>query len=54
MEVARADNDPQMLAQFAKFGIDPLSSGPSEFATMVAADIALWGTAVKIAGLEAR
>jgi tripartite-type tricarboxylate transporter receptor subunit TctC len=40
-EVARADNDPQMLTQFAKFGIDPLSSGPSEFATMVAADIAL-------------
>ena len=43
-----------MLAQFAKFGIDPLSSGPSEFATMVAADIALWGKAVKIAGLETR
>jgi tripartite-type tricarboxylate transporter receptor subunit TctC len=53
-EIARADNDPAMLAQFAKFGIDPLRSTPGEFAALVAGDIALWGKAVKIAGLETR
>ncbi len=42
---------PQRL-EMRTFGVDPLRSTPAEFAAMVSSDIALWGRAVKLAGLE--
>jgi tripartite-type tricarboxylate transporter receptor subunit TctC len=51
-EVARAVKDPSLSERLASNGVDPLGNSPEEFATMIAADIALWGEAVKIAGVE--
>jgi tripartite-type tricarboxylate transporter receptor subunit TctC len=33
-------------------GVDPLGNSPSEFAAQIAADIAFWTEAVKLAGLQ--
>jgi tripartite-type tricarboxylate transporter receptor subunit TctC len=51
-EVSRAVEEPKFAERLAGFGVDPLGNTPEEFAAMVAADIALWGEAIKIAGLR--
>jgi tripartite-type tricarboxylate transporter receptor subunit TctC len=50
-EVARAVKDPKTIERFASYGVDPLGSTPQEFAATIAADIALWAEAVKVAGV---
>jgi tripartite-type tricarboxylate transporter receptor subunit TctC len=51
-EVARAVKDPTVAERLASTGADPLGNTPEEFATMIAADLALWPEAVKIAGVQ--
>jgi tripartite-type tricarboxylate transporter receptor subunit TctC len=53
-EVARAVKEPVFAERLAAFGVDPLGNSPAAFATMIAADIALWGEAIKLAGPEAK
>src|SRR5262249_14818544 len=53
-EVSRAAKDAAFAERLAAFGVDPLGNTPEEFAAMIAADIALWGEAVKIAGIQAK
>jgi tripartite-type tricarboxylate transporter receptor subunit TctC len=51
-EFARALNDPQFLAHMQKAGVEPAAdASPAEFASFIAKEIALWGEAVKIAGV---
>jgi len=52
-EVSHASNDAKFAERLAAFGVDPLGNTPEAFAAMIAADIALWGEAVKIAGIQA-
>jgi tripartite-type tricarboxylate transporter receptor subunit TctC len=49
-EVARTVKDPQLAEKLAGIGVDPLGNTPDAFAAMVAADIALWKEAVRVAG----
>ena len=51
-EVSAAVRDPKIVERLANFGVDPLGNSPEEFAAMIAADIALWADAVKIAGVQ--
>jgi tripartite-type tricarboxylate transporter receptor subunit TctC len=51
LEVAHMAKDPEIVAQFGRFGVDPIGNRPAEFAAMIATDIKLWSRAVKIAGL---
>ena len=51
-EVSRAVKDAKFAERLAAFGIDPLGNTPVEFAAMIAADIAMWGEAIKIAGVQ--
>jgi tripartite-type tricarboxylate transporter receptor subunit TctC len=51
-EVSRAVKDAKFSERLAAFGVDPLGNTPAQFAAMIAADIALWGEAVKIAGVR--
>jgi tripartite-type tricarboxylate transporter receptor subunit TctC len=51
-EVARAVKDAKFAERLAAFGIDPLGNTPVEFAAMIAADIAMWSEAIKIAGVQ--
>jgi tripartite-type tricarboxylate transporter receptor subunit TctC len=51
-EVARAVRDPKIAQRLANFGVDPLGNTPEEFAAQIAADIALWAEAVKMAGTQ--
>jgi tripartite-type tricarboxylate transporter receptor subunit TctC len=51
-EVSAAVKDPKIVERLANFGVDPLGNSPEEFAAMIAADIALWADAVKIAGVQ--
>jgi tripartite-type tricarboxylate transporter receptor subunit TctC len=51
-EVSRAVKDPKLAERFAGYGVDPVGNSPAEFAAQIAADIALWGEAVKIAGVQ--
>jgi tripartite-type tricarboxylate transporter receptor subunit TctC len=53
-EVSRATRDAAFAERLAAFGVDPLGNTPEAFATMIAADIALWGEAIKIAGIQAK
>ena len=53
-EVSRAAKDATFAERLAAFGVDPLGNTPEAFAAMIAADIALWGEAVKIAGIQAK
>jgi tripartite-type tricarboxylate transporter receptor subunit TctC len=51
-EFARALNDPQFVAHMQKAGVEPAAdASPAEFASFIAKEIALWGEAVKIAGV---
>jgi len=49
-EVSRAVKDPKIAEHLTASGIDPLGNSPDQFAAQIAADIALWAEAVKIAG----
>lgn len=51
-EVSRAVKDLKFAERLAAFGIDPLGNTPVEFAAMIAADIAMWSEAIKIAGVQ--
>jgi tripartite-type tricarboxylate transporter receptor subunit TctC len=51
-EVSRATRDGAFAERLAAFGVDPLGNSPEEFAAMIAADIALWGEALTIAGIQ--
>jgi tripartite-type tricarboxylate transporter receptor subunit TctC len=51
-EVARAVRDPRIAERLIANGVDPLGNSPEEFAAQIAADIALWAEAVKIAGVQ--
>src|SRR5262245_35041160 len=50
-EVARSVREPRLVERLAGFGVDPLGNRPEEFSAMIAADLALWGEAIKIAGI---
>jgi tripartite-type tricarboxylate transporter receptor subunit TctC len=52
IEIARAVKDPTVAERLDANGVDRFSNSPEEFAAMIAADIALWGEAVKIAGVQ--
>jgi len=51
-EVSGAVKDPKLVERLAGTGVDPLGNSPEEFAAMIAADMALWAEAVKIAGVQ--
>jgi tripartite-type tricarboxylate transporter receptor subunit TctC len=51
-EFARAANDQKFVARLDQEGVDPLGSSPAETAKFIAADMALWAEAVKIAGVS--
>jgi tripartite-type tricarboxylate transporter receptor subunit TctC len=51
-EISRAAKDPKFVERLAALGVDPLGNSPEEFAAQIAADIAFWAEAVKIAGVQ--
>jgi tripartite-type tricarboxylate transporter receptor subunit TctC len=51
-EVSGAVKDPNVAERLASNGVDPLGNSPEEFAAMIAAEIAFWAEAVKIAGVQ--
>jgi len=53
-EVARGVHTPQLARRLIDNGYEPLGNTPDEFAATIAADIALWAEAVKIAGVQDR
>ena len=53
-EIALGVKDPKVVERLTEYGVDPLGSSPEEFATMIAADIALWSEAVKVADDKTR
>jgi tripartite-type tricarboxylate transporter receptor subunit TctC len=53
-EVARAVKDPVIAQRLAGGGVDPVGNTPEAFAAMIAADIALWEEAIKIAGVQVK
>ena len=53
-ETRRAVEDPKTAKMLAAAGLDPAWSGPDEFAATIAADIPVWGEAVKISGIAAQ
>jgi tripartite-type tricarboxylate transporter receptor subunit TctC len=51
-EFGRALNDPQFIAHMHQAGVEPAAdASPAAFAAFIAKEIALWGEAVKIAGV---
>ena len=51
-ELARALKDPQFVAHMQKLGVEPAAdASPAAFSAFIAKEIALWGEAVKIAGV---
>ena len=50
--VGRTVKDANVVERLASYGIDPLGSSPEAFAATIAADVALWAEAVKIAGVK--
>jgi tripartite-type tricarboxylate transporter receptor subunit TctC len=51
-EFGRALKDPQFIEHMHKAGVEPAAdASPTAFATFIAKEIALWGEAVKIAGV---
>jgi len=43
--------DASFVEQLHKNGVDPADPNPAEFAAFIGKEIALWGEAVKIAGV---
>ena len=50
-EIARALKDQQVRQRLISYGVDPLGDSPEQFAATIAADLALWAEAVKVAGV---
>jgi tripartite-type tricarboxylate transporter receptor subunit TctC len=51
-EFARALKDPQFVEHMQKAGVEPAADpSPAEFSAFIAKEIALWGEAVKTAGV---
>jgi tripartite-type tricarboxylate transporter receptor subunit TctC len=53
-ELARIVAMPDMRAQLANMGMEPLSSSPGEFAADIKADRQHWATVIRDAGLPGR
>jgi tripartite-type tricarboxylate transporter receptor subunit TctC len=51
-EIAAAVKDPKFMAALEQAGVDPLGDGPEKFAAFIASEMALWGEAVRIAGVK--
>ena len=51
-EMTRAMHDAKFIDQIVQAGNIPLGYGPEEFAKMIASEIAIWGEAVKNAGVK--
>jgi tripartite-type tricarboxylate transporter receptor subunit TctC len=51
-EFARAAKEPKFIERLDQEGVDPLGSSPAETASFIAADMALWAEAVKVAGVQ--
>jgi tripartite-type tricarboxylate transporter receptor subunit TctC len=51
-EFARAAKDPKFVERLDQEGVEPLGSSPAETARFIAADMALWAEAVKVAGVS--
>jgi tripartite-type tricarboxylate transporter receptor subunit TctC len=51
-EIAKAVSTPDMVAQFAKQGMAPVASQPSEFATYLQAELDRWTQVIKDAGIK--
>jgi tripartite-type tricarboxylate transporter receptor subunit TctC len=51
-EAKNAVADPEVLKKFDAYGVDPIGSTPTEFADIIAADIAQWHSAIKEAGIK--
>jgi len=51
-EFARAAKEPKFAERLDQEGVEPLGSSPAETAKFIAADMALWADAVKIAGVS--
>lgn len=51
-EIGKVMSDPEMKAQLAKSGIDPMFSTPQEFAATIKRDTAKWGQVVKASGVS--
>jgi tripartite-type tricarboxylate transporter receptor subunit TctC len=54
LAIADAVRDPKFVEGLSAYTVDPLGNSPEQFAAMIAADIAFWNEAVKVAGLELR
>jgi tripartite-type tricarboxylate transporter receptor subunit TctC len=51
-ELANALRDPQFVAHMREAGVEPaVDASPAEFAAFITREIALWGEAVKVAGV---
>jgi tripartite-type tricarboxylate transporter receptor subunit TctC len=51
-EFARAAKEPKFAARLDQEGVVPLGSNPADTAKFIAADMALWAEAVKVAGVS--
>lgn len=51
-EIGKVMSDPEMKAQLAKSGIDPMVSTPQEFAATIKSDTVKWGKVVKASGIS--
>jgi tripartite-type tricarboxylate transporter receptor subunit TctC len=51
---AHAVRDPKFVESLSVYTVEPLGNSPQQFAGLIAADIAFWNEAVKVAGLELR
>jgi tripartite-type tricarboxylate transporter receptor subunit TctC len=50
-EIASAVKDAKFVEHLESYGVDPVGNLPAEFAAIIAADVAQWADAVKMAGL---
>ncbi len=51
-EIAIVVKNPAVVAHLKGYGVEPLGDTPQQFAATIAADIPLWASAVKLAGLR--
>jgi tripartite-type tricarboxylate transporter receptor subunit TctC len=51
-EVGRIVKDQKFVAQTRNIGVDVVGNGPEEFSKMIAADMALWPDALRVAGIK--
>ena len=53
-EIAQAVRKPDVVKSLHDWGDEPVGDTPADFASRIAADITLWGNAVKIAGVSTK